>query len=210
MHENLKKMAKLKERFTKWKENRSIWQKVGDILFWVLIILFLIPGPRKTILTGLHRVVLNVKAPRVMNEEKQQVLTDLDYNWLLAWAENEPFYFSNFRDEVVFINFWATWCPPCVAEMPEIQSLYQKWGDKVAFMLVTSEEPAVVNAYMEKNNYRMPVFYMAGVQAPKALSFRGYPTTFIISKDGRVVSRKTGAANWDSKATEKIFQELLK
>ena len=61
-----------------------------------------------------------------MNEEKQEILTDLDYNWVLAWAKNEPFYFSNFRDEVVFLNFWATWCPPCVAEMPEIQTLYKK------------------------------------------------------------------------------------
>jgi len=203
-------MAKLKERFTKWKENKSIWQKAGDILFWVLIILFLIPGPRKAILTTLNRVVLNVKTPSMMNEEKQETLSDLDYNWVLAWAENEPFYFSEFRDEVIFINFWATWCPPCVAEMDEIQSLYKKWGDKVAFMLVTEEHPNVVKAFMEKNKYQMPVFYLAGIQPPRALAFRGYPTTFIISKDGRVVSRKTGAANWDSKATEKIFQELLK
>jgi len=203
-------MAKLKERFMKWKENRSLWQKAGDILFWVLIILLLIPGPRKAILTTLNRVVLNAKSPRMMNEEKQERLTGLDYNWVLARAENEPFYFSKVRDEVVFVNFWATWCPPCVAEMPEIQSLYRKWGEKVVFMLVTNEEPAIVNAFMEKNNYKMPVFFWDGVQPPGALSFRGYPTTFIISKDGRVVSRKTGAANWDSKATERIFEELLK
>ena len=203
-------MPTLKDRITKWKENRSVWQKAGDILFWVLIILFLIPGPRKVILTNLNRVVLHVKSPRMINEEKQEVLSDLDYNWLLAWAENEPFYFSNFRDQVVFINFWATWCPPCVAEMSEIQELYKKYGARVAFMLVTSEKPDVVNAFMEKNQYQMPVFYLAGIQPPEALAFSAYPTTFIISRDGYVVSKKTGAANWDSKATAKIFEELLK
>jgi len=203
-------MATLKERFTKWKELRSIWQKAGDILFWVLIILFLIPGPRKAILTTLNRVVLHVKAPRMISEEKQEVLSDMDYNWTLAWAENEPFYFTNFRDEVVFINFWATWCPPCVAEMPEIQELYKKYGKRVAFMLVTNEKPEVVNAFMEKKQYQMPVFYLADIQPPKALSFNAFPTTFIISKDGHVVSKKTGAANWNSKATEKILEELLK
>jgi len=203
-------MATLKERFTKWKEKRSIWQKSGDILFWILIILFLIPGPRKAILTNLNRVVLNVKTPRVINEEKQERLSDMDYNWTLAWAENEPFYFSNFREEVIFINFWATWCPPCVAEMTEIQELYKKYGTKVAFMLVTSESPEVVEAFMDKNRYQMPVFYLAGLTPPKALSFSAYPTTFIISRDGRVVSKKTGAANWDSKATAEIFEELLK
>jgi hypothetical protein len=55
----------------------------------------------------------------------------------------------------------------------------------------------------------MPVMYMAQ-NPPQPLSFSGYPTTFIISKEGRVVSRKTGAANWDSKATEKILDGLLK
>jgi len=202
-------MASIKERFTKWKEKRSTWQKIGDILFWVLIIMLLIPGPRKAILTTVNRVVLNLKAPKVMNEEKQKMLTDLDYNWLLAWDHNEPFYFSNCRDEVVFLNFWATWCPPCVAEMPEIQSLYAKWGEKVYFLLVTNETPEVAKAFMDKNGYQMPVFYMAQ-QPPEVLSFTGLPTTFIIGKDGTVVTRKTGAANWDSKATEKIFEELLR
>jgi thiol-disulfide isomerase/thioredoxin len=203
-------MASIKDRFIKWKENRSTWQKVGDILFWVLIILFLIPGPRKAILTTLNRVVLNVKVPRTMAAEKQQMLTDLDYNWLLAWDQNEPYYFSNTRDEVVFLSFWATWCPPCVAELPEIQSLYDRWGDKVVFMLVTNESPEVVKPFMEKNDYLMPVFYLAGSPPPDPLAFKAFPTTFIISSDGHVVSRKTGAANWDSRATDRIFEELLK
>ena len=202
-------MATLKERFTKWKENRSIWQKSGDILFWILILLFLVPGPRKVILTNLNRVVLQVKTPRMINEEKQEVLSDMDYNWILAWAKNEPYYFSDLRNKVVIVNFWATWCPPCVAEMPEIQELYKKFGNRVAFMLVTNEKPEVVTAFMEKNQYQMPVFYLAS-EPPKALSFSAFPTTFIISRDGHVVSKKTGAANWNSKATEKILEELLK
>ena len=202
-------MPSLKERFTTWKEKRSIWQKAGDILFWVLIILFLIPGPRKAIMTTINRATLHAKAPRMIDKDKQERLSDMDYNWTLAWAENEPFYFTKFRDEVIFINFWATWCPPCVAEMSEIQELYKKFGHRVAFMLVTNEKPEVVNAFMEKNQYQMPVFYLAGIQPPEALSFNGYPTTFIISRDGHVVTRKTGAANWNSKATQKIFEELL-
>ena len=203
-------MATLKERYSKWKETRSKWQKAGDVFFWLLLILLIIPGPRKVISTSVNKVMLNVKNPGIEKEENQQQLNDLDYNWTLAWAENEPFYFTNFRDEVIFINFWATWCAPCVAEMSEIQELYKKFGSKVAFMLVTSEKPEVVNAFMEKNQYQMPVFYLAGIQPPQALSFSAFPTTFIISRDGQVVSKKTGAANWDSKATETIFEELLK
>ena len=202
-------MPSFKERFTNWKDKRSIWQKAGDILFWLLIILFLIPGPRKAILTTVNRAVLHIKAPRVLNEDKQERLSDLDYNWILAWGKNEPYYFSNLRDKVVIVNFWATWCPPCVAEMPELQSLYQKYGDRVAFVMVTNEKQEVVEAFMEKNQYLMPVFYLA-TNPPEIFAFRGYPTTFIISREGRIVSKKTGAANWDSKATAKILDELLK
>jgi len=203
-------MANIKDRFTKWKEKRSTWQKIGDILFWLLIILFLIPGPRKAILTTLNRAVLYVKAPRMLKEEDQGQLTDPDYFWTLAWDQDEPFYFSIARNQVIFLNFWATWCPPCVAEMHEIQSLYERWGEKVAFMLVTNENPDVVKPFMEKHNYLMPVFYLTGTAPPEALSFKALPTTFIISKNGKVVCRKTGAANWDSMATDKIFEELLK
>jgi thiol-disulfide isomerase/thioredoxin len=203
-------MTKIKDRFNKWKENRSTWQKTGDIIFWLLIILFLIPGPRKAILTNLNRIVLNIRAPRMMKEDNQGQLSDLDYNWTLAWDQDEPFYFSNAKDEVVFLNFWATWCPPCVAELPEIQKLYERWSDKVVFMTITNEQPDVVKAFMEKHNYQMPVFYIADDLPPEPLRIKAFPTTFIISRDGRIVVRKTGAYNWDSRATDKIFEELLK
>jgi thiol-disulfide isomerase/thioredoxin len=201
-------MPTLKERFAKWK-SRSAWQKTGDIVFWMLIILFLIPGPRKAIMTTVNRAVLHIKTPGVISEEKQERLSDMDYNWILAWAQNEPYYFSNLRDKVIIVNFWATWCPPCVAEMPKLQSLYMKYGDRVAFVLVTNEEQEVVEAFMEKNQYMMPVFYMAS-EPPEALAFSAYPTTFIISRDGSIVSRKTGAVNWDSRATHRILDDLLR
>jgi thiol-disulfide isomerase/thioredoxin len=211
LHENCKTMATLKERINKWKENRSPWQKAGDIVFWVLIILFLIPGPRKAIVTTLNRAVLHVKAPRVIKEEKQVQLSDMDYNWVLAWSKNKPFYFSNLRSKVVIVNYWATWCPPCIAEMPEFQSLFRKYGDRVAFIMVTNDNPDAVKAFIEKNHYQFPVFYLPqNPPPPKPLQFSALPTTFIISKEGKVVSKKTGAANWDSRAMEKILDELLK
>ena len=202
-------MSTIKDRLLKWKETRSLRQKITDILFWVLLILLIIPGPRKIIATGVNKVFLQVKTPGMMQEEKQEYIPDLDYGWILAWDRNEPFFFSNTKSEVVFLNFWATWCPPCVAELPEIAKLYEKWGNKVVFMLVTNESPEVVKAFMEKHGYVLPVFYMAS-EPPQALAHSSLPTTFIISRDGKVVSRKKGAANWNSRATEKIFEELFK
>jgi thiol-disulfide isomerase/thioredoxin len=202
-------MATLKERLIKWKETRSVWQKVTDILFWLLLVLLIIPGPRKVIATGVNKVFLQVKTPGLIPEE--EIINDLEYGWVLAWDKNEPFYFSNSRNEVVFLNFWATWCPPCVAELPEIKELYEKWGDKVLFMLVSNEDPEVVKAFMEKHDYVLPVFYMdRSIKIPQTLEHGSLPTTFIISREGEIASKKKGAAKWNSRATERIFEELLK
>jgi len=209
LHENVHPMPTIKERLINWKEKRSTWQKVTDILFWLLLILLIVPGPRKVIATAVNKVFMQVKTPGMINEENQEVLSDMDYGWILAWDRDEPFFFSNVRDDVVFLNFWATWCPPCVAELPEIEKLYEKWGDKVVFMLATTESPEVVKAFMDKHGYVLPVFYI-GTEPPRKLAHSSLPTTFIIAQDGTIVTRKKGATNWDSRATEKIFEELLK
>jgi len=206
---NIPVMATIKEKLSQWKESRSAWQKAGDIFFWMLLILLIIPGPRKVISTTVNKVLLNIKNPGFDDENKQQQLSEEDYNWMLARNANEALSFTELRGKVVFLNFWATWCPPCVAELPEIQRAYEKHGDRVAFVLLTDQDPMVVEAFMEKHGYELPVFYMA-TGAPDIFNHRGIPTTYIISREGKIVSSKTGAANWDSKATDKMFESLLR
>lgn len=184
-------------------------QKTGDILFWVLLVLLIIPGPRKVIVTNVNRVILHVKNPRILSEDKQIELGDFDYNWVVATGDGEPIYISDIRGAVIFLNFWATWCSPCVAELPEIQKAYEKYGHEVAFILIANQEPAVVEEFMEKHRYNFPVFY-PGPSIPEVFQASSIPTTFIISSDGKIVTKKTGAVNWDSKATDRMFEELLR
>jgi thiol-disulfide isomerase/thioredoxin len=202
-------MATLKEKFVDWKEKRSLWQKVMDVLFWLLLVLLIVPGPRKVIATNVNRVFLHLKGPGVLSEEKQVALADTDYQWVLGAADNEPVYLHDLRNQVIFMNFWATWCPPCVAELPEIEKTYQKHKNQVTFLLVTNEKPDVVEAFMEKHGYDLPVVY-PGTAPPDLFNVRSLPTTFIISRDGKIVAKKTGAANWDSGATERLFSKLLR
>jgi thiol-disulfide isomerase/thioredoxin len=202
-------MATLKERITKWKETRNLWQKGGDVFFWVMLILLLIPGPRRVISTGINRVALNIKTPGMIPEDKQLSLVESDYNWVMQNEQGEPVTLSQMGEMPVFLNFWATWCPPCVAELPEIQKAWEKHGASVAFLLVTNQEPAVVEAFMNKHGYTVPVHY-ASTAPPQVFDHRSIPTTYILSKDGRIVVMKKGAINWDSKGTDRIFEQLLR
>ncbi len=179
------------------------------MVFLILLVLLIIPGPRKVIATAVNKVVLNVKNPSIRSEDKQVELIDMDFHWVLANGQGTPFYLSDLRDQVIFLNFWATWCPPCVAELPEIQRAYEKYGHEVAFILVSNQQPEEVEDFMEKNGYNLPVFY-PGTAIPDAFQSTSIPTTFIISREGKIVTRKTGAVNWDSRAAERIFEELLR
>jgi thiol-disulfide isomerase/thioredoxin len=202
-------MATLIERLHKWKETRTVWQKAGDILFWMLLVLLVIPGPRKVISTTVNRLALLIKSPGMMAEEKQISLSENDFNWRLQNREGELFTLQTVKGQPVFLNFWATWCPPCVAELPEIQRTYQKHWESVAFLLVTNQEPGVVEAFLDKHGYELPVVYAAS-PTPGVFEHGSIPTTYIISPEGLIVVRKTGAVNWDSKGTDRIFKQLIR
>jgi thiol-disulfide isomerase/thioredoxin len=202
-------MATIKERFTKWKDSRSTGQKAGDIFFWVLLILLIIPGPRKVISTTVNRVALHLKSPALMAEDKQQSLSESDYNWVLENDQGDQLKLSQFRDQPVFLNFWATWCPPCVAELPEIQKAWEKHGNSVAFLLVTNQDPAVVESFMQRHGYTVPVHYTSS-NAPAVFEHNSIPTTYILSPDEKIVVKKKGAVNWDSRGTDRIFKYLLR
>ena len=202
-------MSTLKERLVKWKETRSFWQKAGDLFFWVLLVLLILPGPRKVISTSINRVALHIKNPGLLAEERQVPLDEGDYQWVLRDRNGEPVYLQSMQDRVIFLNFWATWCPPCVAELPEIRKAYEKYGTSVEFLLVTNQEPDVVEAFMEKHGYDLPFVY-SGTPAPQVFEHGSIPTTYIISREGKIVVKKTGAVNWNSRGTDRIFAQLLR
>ena len=202
-------MATLKDRFVHWKNTRPGWKKAGDIFFWLLLVLLILPGPRKVISTTVNRIVLLARNPSMSGSTRQVQLTSEDYRWMLNDDRGNLISMEQYRGQVVFLNFWATWCPPCVAELPEIQRAYDKHGDQVAFLLVTGQETETVRTFLEKYGYELPVYYQAG-DLPEAFAHNSIPTTFILSGEGRIVLKKKGAANWDSGATSGMFEKLLK
>ena len=96
-------------------------------------------------------------SPTELKSDDQQVL--LDYNWQLSSQDRGAHNFNEYNDKVVVLNFWATWCPPCVAEMPSMQQLYTDYNNKVVFMFVTSDDHEKVTSFLKKKGYDIPVYY---------------------------------------------------
>ena len=176
----------------------------GNILFLAVLALLIIPQTRTPIQVFVQRLISF--SPSETNTEERKQLTD--YNWGLQTIENKRVDFSTSEGNIVLLNFWATWCPPCIAEMPSLQNLYDEYGDRVDFYLVTSEEPEIVQRFMNKKGYTFPV-YIQRTKAPEVLFSQSLPTTYLISKEGEIIIKEIGAADWDSKKTKKVIDRLL-
>ena len=177
----------------------------SNILFAVVIILMIIPQTRMSIQVFVQRIFSF--SPSETSGEDQRQLTD--YRWPLQALDAKELNFSHSEGKVVIVNFWATWCPPCVAEMPSFQKLFDDYGSSVDFYFVTSEKGEKVQRFMAKHGYSLPV-YIQTYEAPEELQSNVLPTTYVISKDGKIVINETGSANWNSDKTRKLLDKLLK
>jgi thiol-disulfide isomerase/thioredoxin len=104
---------------------------------------------------------------------------------------------SDLKGKRVFINFWATWCPPCKAEMPELEKLYQetKSSDLVIITVNLGEDKATVHKFIESNKYNFPVLLDSKNEAAALYGIRSIPTSYFIDKDGYIANGKIGAMN---------------
>jgi thiol-disulfide isomerase/thioredoxin len=132
-----------------------------------------------------------------------------NYNFTIRNSAGEVVDVNQFKGKVVFLNLWATWCGPCVAEMPSIQSLYDKVNkDKVVFIMLNwFQQSDKVSTFINTKQYTFPVYYVNG-DVPKQLTVPSIPTTFVVSPDGKVVSKKAGTANYDTEEFKTFLESM--
>ena len=116
---------------------------------------------------------------------------------------------SKQKGKVLFINFWATWCPPCIQEMPSINTLKKQLNEKdILFLMVDVDDNYKKSSkFMEKNKYDLPV-YTAVSSVPQQFLSGSIPTTVIIDKEGKVVGRHEGGADYMNPEIVKFFKDL--
>jgi len=130
------------------------------------------------------------------------------YAWNVKNLKGDAVNMAQFKGAPLFLNFWATWCGPCRAEMPSIQRLYKAMKDKnVQFAFVTNEATEPVAKFLKEQGYDLPVYFIEG-KPPRALQSNGIPATFIITAQGELAYQHTGCAAWDTDKTLAFLAQL--
>jgi len=117
---------------------------------------------------------------------------------------------SGQKGKIVLLNFWATWCPPCRAEMPAIEKLWAKTKDKAFTVMGISvgEEPGTVKDFIAREKYTYPLFVDPSGALGSAFGARSIPTTYVLDKTGQAIAGKIGGAPYDSAEAIAFFAEL--
>lgn len=117
------------------------------------------------------------------------------------------------RGKIVLLNFWATWCPPCRAEMPSMQRLYEKLqahGLEILAISIDAQGERVVEPFMREFSLTFPALLDTNGDVASEYKVRGIPTSFIIDDQGRMVAGVVGPREWDSPSAVALFDALLK
>ncbi|TFG60518.1 MAG: TlpA family protein disulfide reductase [Spirochaetales bacterium] len=120
---------------------------------------------------------------------------------------------TSYRGKIVFLNFWATWCPPCREEMPSIEKLHREFKNEPFVILAIDlrEDLPTVAKFIKDNKYTYEILLdETGLVGGDLYGVEGIPTTYIIGKDGRIIGRLVGTRQWTGEEVYSVFRGLTK
>ena len=168
-----------------------LWIGLGFAVFWVLYLAFL--GPRRP--------------PLLENNGMGQPAA---YEWSLSDLNDRPVPFSRFKGKPIFLNIWATWCGPCVREMPSIARLAEDprlQGKGIEFVCVSVDDSSdAVRRFLQDRSWSMT--FLRAEQLPAVFRTEGIPATFLIAPDGRIAATEVGSSQWDSPEVVSFLEKL--
>lgn len=175
---------------------------IAGLLYW--------SGYHTEVIGTLQRGLLATGLLRPNTSVNQTEPTLAAYNYELYTLDGQRTSLQEFKGKTVFLNFWATWCPPCIAEMPSINKLFNDLGedeDIVFVMLSLDETPEIARSFMERKGYNLPVYFPAS-RRPGVYNSTAIPTTYVISPEGKIVLEKRGMANYNTSSFKEFLREL--
>jgi thiol-disulfide isomerase/thioredoxin len=154
-----------------------------------------------------HRIASNERAPDLVRIH--QPAEDFPFRTLNGKVER----LSDLKGKVVFVNLWGTWCIQCVAEMPTVQELYNRYRNDpdVVFLIISRmDSPATVRSYARRHHYDLPFYAMDDDEIPVSMRLNQFPATFLYAPDGSLAAEHTGAANWSDDSVMAFIDGLKK
>ena len=134
-------------------------------------------------------------------DSASDVVTLAEFDCTVYTAKQEPMMLSTIADgKPLVINFWATWCPHCIDEMPDFQKLYEAYGDRIAFCMLdavgTRDESLTKGAsYVREEGFTFPVYYDMDGDGVKTYQVTGFPSTVVYDSNGQMVKYYVGRVN---------------
>lgn len=182
-------------------------QIISLILVLIVILLFFTPvGTKLKAAIDLR----TLPAPQLKSVSEVKLFPSEDWKiQLKAYNGFHDISLESLKGKVVFINFWGTWCGPCVAEMPSLQKLYNAKGENVNFAFIAMQDkPDKINSFLKKTGYTIPI-YEANNKFSKEIHPQSYPTTYILNKKGEIVLLERGAVNWNAPEIHQLLDKLI-
>ena len=171
----------------------------GIALTVILVVggLFALMLSAQAMMEGGMDATMTIPAPHMPAVDRLTVHGQADYAWKLSTLDGEAVALESYRGKTVLLNHWATWCGPCVAELPSLVALHESIDrDDIAIVLVSMEDAGTVRSFLDQKGFSLPTYVAADL--PTVFESRGIPATFIFNSEGTVVFSHIGAANWDS------------
>ncbi len=200
-------MTKLWEKIKNHYKTKSTLAIISDIVFYAFIIALLFTPSRNWLVSHLQRLAM--LSPHTAKNEIR--LEQNDWDWAVLDSQGQTVHLADFRGKVILINFWATWCAPCMAELPALQDLYNHYrgNPNIVFLFVTSEGLDKAQTFLAKKGYNLPI-YRQLTPAPKPLYSNSIPSTYLIDRQGRIIAQAHRATRWNSQKSIRLIDKLIK
>ena len=157
---------------------------------------------------------VSADASRLLRAARIQVLNQpiVSQDFTLQLLSGGSAALSSYKGKVVILNFWATWCPPCRAEMPSMETLYQRFKNEGLEILAVNlgENQATVRQFIQNNRYTFPVPLDSNNRIGAIYGVEAIPTSYILDRDGKIIARIVGSINWDTSQVIAAFDALLR
>lgn len=176
------------------KMRRKVKKEIIEwVVFFGIIGILYVTGLHTTVFGTIQRGLL---ATGIMKPDLDGDTREASYDLILVDMEGNELDLTDWKSETIFMNYWATWCPPCIAEMPDINNLYNQTKDEVKFAMISVDDDRdKAKAFVKRKGFDFPVYFVKSY-IPEVYATNSIPTTYVISPEGKIVVSRYGMAKY--------------